>query len=136
MFLFQMVKRGFTPSSSKKTKIVCRICGPEKTKINRQSYRDHLRLIHQDTSGDLREWGQKRLDLFGATSRQESRRDAAPRDDPEDESQEDQDVHIQDDQEDDPQHDHGDYLENDNQGIEETRGQGEQDDTLTETHDR
>ena len=55
-----------TPASSKKTKIFCRICGPETQKINRQSYKDHLKLIHNDTSGDLREWGQPKLNLFGA----------------------------------------------------------------------
>jgi hypothetical protein len=46
---------------ARKAKIVCRICGPEGNKINRQSYRDHLRLVHDDTSGDLREWGQASL---------------------------------------------------------------------------
>ena len=54
------------PTMARKAKIVCRICGPEGNKINRQSYRDHLWLVHDDTSGDLREWGQASLAFTAA----------------------------------------------------------------------
>ena len=65
-----MGKRKLAPHSAKHTKIVCRYCGPEGQEINRQSYKDHLRLKHADTSGDLREYGQKKLDIFGSIIRQ------------------------------------------------------------------
>ena len=51
----------FTPLHASKTKIVCRICGPERPKILRQCYREHLQNAHEDTSGNLREWGQSAL---------------------------------------------------------------------------
>ena len=35
--------------------------------MNRQSYRDHLKSIHGDVSGDLREWGQ--ASIFGIFQR-------------------------------------------------------------------
>jgi hypothetical protein len=54
-------KRLRTPQSSKKTKIFCRICGPDKKAINRQSYKDHLTNVHHDTTGNLREYGQGSL---------------------------------------------------------------------------
>ena len=58
-----------TPFSNKKTKIICRYCGPEGTKLNRQSYRDHLKVAHNDSSGNLREWGQSSLFAFGSSPR-------------------------------------------------------------------
>ena len=59
-----MVKTSRTPYSAKFTKIACRYC---KQKINRQSYRDHLKNAHNDTSGNLREYGSQdiRNSLFG-----------------------------------------------------------------------
>jgi hypothetical protein len=59
-----MGRTGRTPLNAKKTKIFCRICGPDKAAINRQSYRDHLSAVHGDLSGNLREYGQQ--SLFGA----------------------------------------------------------------------
>ena len=50
-----------TPASGKQTKVVCRICGIDKPKINRQSYSDHLKKVHNDYSGNMREWGQASL---------------------------------------------------------------------------
>ena len=58
-----------TPFSNKKTKIICRYCGPEGTKLNRQSYCDHLKVAHNDSSGNLREWGQSSLFAFGSSPR-------------------------------------------------------------------
>ena len=54
------------PYNAKHTKIVCRLCGPSGKVLNRQSYADHLRNAHQDTSGNLREWGQASLFQFTA----------------------------------------------------------------------
>ena len=56
-----MPRHNFTPLHASKTKIVCRICGPERPKILRQCYREHLQNAHEDTSGNLREWGQSAL---------------------------------------------------------------------------
>ena len=49
------------PKKAHETKIHCRFCGPESTAINRQSYPDHLATVHNDTSGNLREYGQASL---------------------------------------------------------------------------
>lgn len=49
----------------KLAKVVCRFCGPKSKPINRQSYRDHLRLAHNDKSGDLSEYGQAKINFFG-----------------------------------------------------------------------
>ena len=54
------------PHNAKHTKIVCRLCGPSGKALNRQSYADHLRNAHHDTSGNLREWGQASLFQFTA----------------------------------------------------------------------
>ena len=55
-----------TPQHSAKTKVSCRICGPGKPQIVRQHYREHLKVAHEDTSGNLREWGQGTLTQFSS----------------------------------------------------------------------
>ena len=72
-----MPKR-YGPVGNKKAKIICRICGPqdEKGRINRQSYRDHLMIVHKDTSGDLREYGQS--SVFSLRNAKEVNRNNIP----------------------------------------------------------
>ena len=59
-----MGRPGFAPLHASKTKITCRLCGPTKSQIARQSYKEHLERVHEDSSGNLREWGQGSLNSF------------------------------------------------------------------------
>ena len=61
-FLFQTImdkdKKKYA-SKGKTVKIKCRYSVPcGHLEMNRQSYRDHLKDVHKDISGDLREHGQ------------------------------------------------------------------------------
>ena len=51
-------KRGVGPNHATKTKIICRVCGPQKPQILRSFYKEHLKVQHQDETGNLREWNQ------------------------------------------------------------------------------
>ena len=59
------------PLLPKFTKVTCRYCGPEKQQISRQYYPEHLVLVHQDRTGNLREHGQQSLS-FASFSRSKS----------------------------------------------------------------
>ena len=63
-----------TPLHGSKTKVTCRICGPNQDTIVRQYYKLHLKTVHEDESGDLREWGQSSLTYF-STKRQPLKED-------------------------------------------------------------
>lgn len=53
-----------TPLPAKQTKVTCRYCGIGTPQITRQYYPEHLIHIHNDNSGNLREFGQTSL-TFG-----------------------------------------------------------------------
>ena len=59
-----MPKSQTTPLHASKTKITCRICGPDQPQILRQCYKHHLKTAHNDVTGNLREWGQASLAGF------------------------------------------------------------------------
>ena len=63
-YCFQMPKSQTTPLHASKTKITCRICGPDQPQILRQCYKHHLKTAHNDVTGNLREWGQASLAGF------------------------------------------------------------------------
>ena len=73
-FIFKIIYTMLDPDDARKKirngsrpglrKIICRYCGPNKEKINMQSYSNHLKIIHGDSSGDKRVYGEAKINFF------------------------------------------------------------------------
>ena len=73
----RMGPKSKTPKSAKVTKVTCRHCGSSQPQITRQYYPEYLVKVHQDTTGDLSEYGQQMISFVRNNKTEEGAKGAA-----------------------------------------------------------